>query len=120
MNNNNFDEDTTGSNASDSAARGETEVIDLADEDGDQRNQIVIFASSNKKEKSWVWEHFSKTEKKGEWSQLFHWETTTMKNIIVLWIGGSYMNSSTKCFACNWKILQNAATTQVAAFIIMN
>jgi hypothetical protein len=43
-----------------------------------------------------------------------------MKNIIVLWIGGSYMNSSTKCFACNWKILQNAATTQVAAFIIMN
>jgi hypothetical protein len=64
MNNNNFDEDTTGSNASDSAARGETEVIDLADEDGDQRNQIVIFASSNKKEKSWVWEHFSKTEKK--------------------------------------------------------
>jgi hypothetical protein len=24
----------------------------------------VIFASSNKREKSWVWEHFSKTEKK--------------------------------------------------------
>ena len=64
MNNNNFDEDTTGSNASDSAARGETEVIDLADEDGDQRNQIVIYTSSNKREKSWVWEHFSKTKKK--------------------------------------------------------
>ena len=66
MNNKNFDEDTIGSNASDSAARGETEVIDLPDEDGDgdQRNQIVIFASSNKREKSWVWEHFSKTKKK--------------------------------------------------------